>query len=172
MLNIYQSYYLTQFYCKKICVRKKIKVRFKDESSPSATRKAMYKASETITSFIFEDFAQVGLQYFYFEKYRFRQSIIITFITIFMELKRTGYNKKYQQYHPSETFLDWLDHTMVIYKSSKVWNSSFALVYYGGVREMKVVLMDQYSFWWRLLLFIQPVAWQELYIKFLVRMAS
>ena len=167
--------WLIEFNCKKICVRKKIKVRFKDESSPSATRKAMYKASETITSFIFEDFAQVGLQYFYFEKYRFRQSIIITFITIFMELKRTGFYKKYQQYHPSETFLHWtvlLDHTMVSYKSSKVWNSSFALVYYGGVREMKVVLMDQYSFWWRLLLFIQPVAWQELYIKFLVRMAS
>ena len=53
----------------------------------------MYKVGETMTSFIFEDCAQVGLQYFYFEKYQFRESIIITFITIFMELKRTSYDK-------------------------------------------------------------------------------
>ena len=69
-----------------------IKVPFQDGSSPSDTSKAMYKAGETITSFVLEDFAQVGLQYFYFEKFRFRESIIITAITVFMELKRVGYS--------------------------------------------------------------------------------
>ena len=69
-----------------------IKVPFED-SKPSPTSKVMYKVGETMTSFILEDCAQVGLQYFYFEKYQFRESIIITFITIFMELKRTSYDK-------------------------------------------------------------------------------
>ena len=51
----------------------------------------MFKAAETLTSFFLEDFAQVGLQYFYFEKFRFRESILIAFITAFMELKRFCY---------------------------------------------------------------------------------
>ena len=54
----------------------------------------MFKAGETITNFILEDFAQVGLQYFYFEKYRFRESILIEVITSFMEFKRFCYDRK------------------------------------------------------------------------------
>ena len=47
------------------------------EIKPSQTSQGLFKAAETVTSFLFEDCAQVGLQYFYFEKYRFRTSITI-----------------------------------------------------------------------------------------------
>ena len=68
---------------------------FKDSASPSNSSKSKYKAGESMTSFYLEDFAQVGLQYFYIEKYRFRGSALIAFIQIFMELKRFGYNSIY-----------------------------------------------------------------------------
>ena len=68
---------------------------FKDSASPSNSSKSHYKAGESLTSFYLEDFAQVGLQYFYFEKYRFRGSALSAFTQIFMELKRLGYSSSF-----------------------------------------------------------------------------
>lgn len=65
------------------------------DRSSSSTNTGMFKAGETLTSFFLEDFAQVGLQYFYFEKFRFRESILIAFVTAFMELKRICYKKNH-----------------------------------------------------------------------------
>ena len=46
------------------------------------------KAGEEFISFIFEDFVEVGLQYFYFEKYSFLPSdILVYFNASFMVLK-------------------------------------------------------------------------------------
>ena len=50
---------------------------YDEDIKPSQTSQGLFKAAETVTSFLFEDCAQVGLQYFYFEKYRFRTSITI-----------------------------------------------------------------------------------------------
>ena len=50
---------------------------YDENIKPSQTSLGLFKAAETVTSFLFEDCAQVGLQYFYFEKYRFRSSITI-----------------------------------------------------------------------------------------------
>ena len=45
---------------------------YEENIKPSQTSQGLFKAAETVTSFLFED-----CQYFYFEKYRFRTSITI-----------------------------------------------------------------------------------------------
>ena len=43
-----------------------------------------FKCFEGITSFLLEDFAEVGLQYFYFEKFSFKRDELVVLNALFM----------------------------------------------------------------------------------------